>query len=175
MFLGIFVYQMGDEQILTPLDNISGQAATQMNLSAPIVSALHDLPESYRNLNIPFDLFLLIILISAFTGSVYSAAQTQEMGWWNFFGAITFMLIIFLFISSYLAVVKDWLILNLFVGFLQIDLGTLPIFNWYVTHLGMINFIWGVILITLNKLNFSYNRDTEDTYSGLSSEGGFQK
>lgn len=175
MFLGIFTYQLGDEQILTPLENISSQAAVSMNLSAPIQVALQDLPQSYRNLNIPFDLFMLIILINAFAGSIYVASQTKEMGWWNYFGAITFVLIIFLFISSYLAVIKDWLILNLFTGFLQVDLNTLPIFNWYITHLGIINFIWGVLLITANKLNFSYKKELEDNYSGIQESGGFEK
>lgn len=175
MFLGIMVYQIGDEQILTPLDNISGQTAIQMNLSAPIQASLHSLPTSYRSLNIPFDLIMLVILINTFAGSIYAASQTREMGWWNYFGAITFMLIIFLFISSYLAVVKDWLLLNLFVGFLNINLNTLPIFNWYVTHLGIINFIWGVLLITANKLNFSYTRELDDNYPGLQGGGEFQK
>ena len=159
MFIYIFIYQMGDEYILTTLDNTSTTMIAGMGINTPMANYIHSLPDDYRNLNIPFDLIFLAFLIMAIGASVYATIRVKEEGWWSFFGLLTIGMMIVLLISSYVSLVKDWLILNLFDNFLEVSIETLPFFYWWVSHMGLFNFVWALALILLNKLNFTYNRD----------------
>jgi len=155
MFYLILIYQVGDEYVLANIETATPAIADNIGISAPMEAHILSLPERYRDLNIPYDIIFLGFLIFAFLTSVVTAMQIKEEGWWSYFGGITILLMVFLLITGYIGIVKDWLIINLFTGFLEVNLSSYPIFNYYVSNMAFLNFIWAIILLTVNKLNFT--------------------
>ena len=172
MFMSLFIYQAGDELILTPVAGFVNETAADLGLSSQITDNTNSALSQYKNLNIPFDLFFLATWISIIVVSVLTAYKSKEEGWFSFFGTLTIGIMLILFVSSYFILIKDWLVLNLIENFLEFELGTTPIFNFYISNMAIVNFVWIIALILINKLNFSINRDTEDFSSDM---GGFER
>lgn len=172
MFYLLLIYQVGDEYVLTNLETVTPAIVDNMGIDPQMETHIMSLPQQYRDLNIPWDFIFLGFFIFAFLTSLLAAMQIKEEGWWSYFGGITILLMVFLLITGYIALVKDWLVTTLFVGFLEVNLATMPIFNYYVTNMGFINFLWAVILMTANKLNFSYNR-IDDESTDTTMDGGY--
>jgi len=161
-FISVFIFQVGDELILTKINNVTQEVGANIGISSQMSTHIDDSLTSYRNLIIPYDLFFLLGFITTFLFSLFSAFKSKEQSWFSFFGTITFGLIIFLFITGFIVTIKDWIVLNLIQNVLSFDLNTTPIFFFYIDNLGMINFIWAIVLILVNKLNFTINRNETD-------------
>ena len=175
-FLGIFIFQVGDELILTPIHNVTNSSGAVLGISSAIQTSMDADLTSYRNLNIPYDLFFLFSFISMFAFTIISSYKSREQSYISFFGMITLGLMGFLLLTSFIVVIKDWLILNLITSVLAFDLNTTPIFNYYVNNMGFLNFLWAVILIIINKLPFTLNRDNEENdINDFTKDGGFQQ
>ncbi len=175
MFILVFIYQLGDEYILTNVDSVSTGVIAQTGTSTTMGNYIHSLPVQYRALNIPFDLIFLAFLIGALLTSIYAASKVQEDGWWSFFGGLTLGMLLLLLISSYVAVIKNWLVLNLFDNFLGMSIQSMPFFYWWVQNMGIFNFMWAILLIIVNKMNFSYSREYDADTSQVINTGEFQK
>ena len=161
-FYSLLIYQIGDEYVLAELDNVTTQIAPSMGVSGSMQTHIHSLYEDYQNLNVPYDLGFVITFILFFSSSIWSAHKSKELGWLSFFGVLTIGFMIFLFTTGFIVTIKDWFVLNLIENFLGFELATVPIFNYYINNMGMINLFWFVVLMVVNKLNFTFARDTED-------------
>jgi hypothetical protein len=175
MFMFIAYYQIGDTYILTTLDNTTTTMGASMGLNSNMLTYIHSLPVTYRALNIPFDLIFLAFLIMGIVASMYAAIRVQEEGWWSFFGTLTLGMLVILLISSYVAIIKSWLVLNLFDNFLGVSVQTMPLFYWWVNNMGIFNFVWAILLIIVNKINFTYIRDYDTENQDVISTGGYEK
>ena len=171
-FIGILTYQIGDEYVLETLDNVTTSIAPGLGISSNMETHIHSLPEEYRALNIPYDLGFVMGFLVFFIASIYSSYKTKESSWLSFFGTITLGFMMFLFMTEYIIVIKDWFILNLIENFLNFELATTPIFYYYVNNMGIINLIWFVTLVIVNKLNFTFARETDENDINIAGGSG---
>lgn len=169
-FSTVLIYQTGDEYVLTPLDNISKQIAPDMGISEPMQTHIESLPDEYRDINVPYDLGFVLAFITVFTISISSAIKSRQQSWFEFFGTITIGFMILLFMTGFFITMKEWFVFNLIENFLQFDLGTTPIFYFYINNIGIINFIWMIGLVLLNKLDLTTIR--EDDQNNINIPGG---
>jgi len=176
-FFAVFIFQIGDEYILTELNDVANDSYSGLGISSQMQTHIDDSLTNYRNLILPYDLFFLFSWISVFGLSLITAYKSRETGYMSFFGAITISLMVFLFILSFLIIVVDWIVLNLIQGVVEFDLTTTPIILFYINNLAIISFLWASVLIIINKLNFSLVRgnDDDDINDYTAPQGGFDK
>jgi len=176
-FFAVFIFQIGDEYILTELNDVANDSYSGLGISSQMQTHIDDSLTNYRNLILPYDLFFLFSWISVFGLSLITAYKSRETGYMSFFGAITISLMVFLFILSFLIVIVDWIVLNLIQGVVEFDLTTTPIILFYINNLAIISFLWASVLIIINKLNFSLVRgnDDDDINDYTAPQGGFDK
>jgi len=171
-FSALFIFQVGDELILTPIQNMSNNSG--INISVQMQTHINDSLAGYKNLNVPFDLYFLTSLILTFISSIWVSFKNREESFISFFGLITIGLLGFLFMAGIVNSIADWIVLNMITNFLGFDITSTPIFNWYITNLTFINFIWASILLLVNKLPFTLRREQDINDSTLNNEG-FQR
>lgn len=161
-FIAVFLHDIGRTEVLDNVDSFITTYESSQPLSSEMSTFIHNQPAVYSALTIPYDLFFLVIFLFFFVSSVFTAYKTQETGWFSFFGGITLMLVVFLFISTFATTLTDWIINTLIVDFVGFDMGNTPIIQYYYDNLGLINFIWALIILFVNKMSFSFKRDQED-------------
>lgn len=161
-FVQVFIFEIGDEYMLTPLDDIVTNVSPQLGVSGAMEDHIHSLPVEYRALNMPYDLGFVISFIVVFLVSILSSYKAPEISWFSFFGKITMGFMIFLFMTGFIITLKDWLVLNLIENVLGFELSTTPIFFYYLNNIGFINMLWFVVILLVNKLNFTNVRETDE-------------
>lgn len=161
-FVTLFAYQMGDEYVLTTLDNVTQNLTPQLGVSVPMQNHIAELPVDYRNLPIPFDIGFLLSFLVVFIGTIVMASKEPESSWFSFFGTVTFGFMVFLFFTGWIISLTDWFVLNLIENFLGFDIGSTPMFYYWITTLGTIIFIWYIIVVLVNKLNFTFKRESDN-------------
>lgn len=175
-FAVVFVQEIGHDNILIPLANISNQSAGTLGLSSTMQDYIQEQPDNFNAVIVPYDLYFLLSFLATFISSVIVSYKSREESFMSFFGLITIGMMIFLFVLGFMQTVQDWIITNLIEGFLEFDLITTPIINWYFDNVEIINFAWAAILIIINKINFSFRRET-DNFDDVVAEdlGGFER
>ena len=173
MFMSVFIFQVGDELILTEIYNTANSTYDSLGISSEMQTHIGGALEDYRDLNIPYDLFFLGSFISIFGLSLFSAYGSREESYASFFGAITIGMMVFLVLTGFIVTIKDWIVLNLIQSVLSFDLTSTPMFFFYIDNMGFINFIWAFILIVINKLVFTLNRTDDEDFS--SENGRFEQ
>lgn len=169
-FTNVFIFEIGDEYVLTPLDDLVTNVSPILGISAPMESHIHGLPEEYRALNIPYDLAFVISFIVVFFTSILTSYKAPEISWLSFFGKVTIGFMIFLFVTGFIITMKDWLVLNLIENVLGFELSTTPIFFYYLNNIGFINFMWFIVILLVNKLNLTNIRESNE--SNINIPGG---
>lgn len=178
MFFSIFIFQIGDQYVLTELNAVANDSYNNLGISEQMQTHIGDSLQNYRDMNLPYDLFFLLSFITIFGLSIFTAYSSREQSYASFLGSITLGLMMFLFIMGFVITIADWLVLNLIQNVVEFDMNTTPIFLFFTNNLGIISFIWAFLLIIINKLTFTLNRGDEDIndYSSPEELGGeFQK
>lgn len=175
-FFAVFIFQIGDEYILTNINNVANDSYINLGVSTDMQTHIGDSLTAYRDLIIPYDLFFLFSWVAVFGMSLITAYKSREDSYMSFFGSITIGLIVFMFVLSFLVTIFDWIVLNLIQGVVSFDLTTTPIILFYIDNIGFISFIWASILIIINKLTFALIRgQDEDINDFTAPQGGFEK
>ena len=94
-FFAVFISQIGDEYILTPLHSVANDSFSTLGISEQIQTHEDDVLADYRSLILPYDLFFLFSWIAVFGMSLISAYKSREDSYMSFFGAITIGLMTF--------------------------------------------------------------------------------
>lgn len=161
-FAGVLMYQIGDEFVIKEVNDVANNVSGTLGISTEMQTSINKARTDYSNLDFQYDLFFLISFCMTFILSVVAAYKSRESSWFTFFGTITLGFMMILFFISIINTVNDWLILNLIENFLEFELATTPIFYYYVSNIGMVNFVWMVVLVLINKLNLSEVRASGD-------------
>lgn len=171
-FMVIFLKDIGKTEILDPISNIS--QSTQFTISEEMQDFIQLQPEEFENLNFHYDLYFVFSFIGFFLFALFGSYKAKQENYMSFFGFLFFGIVLFLYISTIITIFADWLVLNLINGFLEFDLNTVPIINYYITNMGLINFILATILIMVNRLNFSLTREDLGEINQFQG-GGFER
>ncbi len=149
-----FLFSVGDEQVITPLNNITLNVANQTNVSAAMITHLESLPGKYRETDLLGDFYFIIFFGSFFLFTIISSLRAARNGAFSFFGTLFVGLIIFLLAAGYFITAVDWLFENLVVNVAQVDISETVLMEAYLNNIMIINFIWALFLIMLNQFKF---------------------
>lgn len=156
VFLATFIHDVGHQELIVPTANISKDiinGSTVESVSTPIISKIDELEAGHLAYTISLDLAFLAMWISAFVSTLFISFRTNKEGIFSFFGLIFVGSIMLLLITFYLEQFTDWFISELLEKVLEIDMSTLPIINFYFNNIGLINFIWSLILLLVNIID----------------------
>ena len=155
-----FLFQVGDENLITPLNNFTLDTANQTNVSAQMITHLSGLPDEYRSTDLQSDLYFVIFFASFLITALIIAAKARKEPPLSLFGTLTMGIMLYFLVVSYIETVKDWLIENLIVGVLSIDISNTFIINAYIQDMILINYAILLILIIVNQMDFSFVKNS---------------
>lgn len=157
LFASVFIFEAGDEYLITPEQQLAVDILNDTVLPPEQgIDTVNTLASNYRAFAFPYDLFFLLYFISVFSMTIYSAFKTTKEGIFSFFGFLFVGSLLVLLITSYLAQFTDWFMTNIFYGVFDDITLDLPFFTFYLTNLGLINFIWWLILILLTVIDRNF-------------------
>jgi hypothetical protein len=155
-FTAIFVYESGGEYFISPMSEIGKTIIadeTVSSVNASVSATINEVENGYLNFVFPFDLFFLAMWIITFSSTVVLAFKTNKEGLFSFFGYLFIGSLMLLLITTYVNDFLAWFMTEIFAGMFGDSLINMPIFLFYIANLGLINFIWWIILVLINIID----------------------
>jgi hypothetical protein len=157
MFMAVFVYEIGQDYIVGETANAGRDIINQFpSVNESQQAIINSTQSDYDNFAFPFDLFFFLSWLGAIALSVFSVFQANKNGIFSFFGLVFMATIILLLITTYISSFTGWFQTELFVPVFGSDAPDTPIFNWYITNLGIINLIWWIILVCISVIDRNF-------------------
>lgn len=103
---------------------------------------------------IEYDLFFLSFILTAFIESLYLAQLSKKEGYFSFLTLLFFGSLFILGLVGILTTVTEWFVEELFKPLLGSAYPSLPIMTFFVDNMGIISFLWFIILLFVNQLDF---------------------
>lgn len=160
LFTYNFFFQIGDENVNAPLNVVVLDVGNQTNISAAMTTHLAALPGQYRNTNLYGDFYFIVFFGAFIITSFIVAAKSRKEPPFSLFGTLTMGIMLYFLVISYVETIRIWLIDNLIVGVLQLDLTETFIINAYLQDLVVINFTILLLLIVINQMDFSFVKNS---------------
>ncbi|MDH4127274.1 MAG: hypothetical protein OEV44_00860 [Spirochaetota bacterium] len=169
LFIFIFLFatvgfkQIFSENIIQPVLDQTLALNKTFTIAPSIQAAQQSVKDSYDLDFFNYDLFFLVIFISMFIGTIFSAQQSKKLGLMSFFGMISVGTWIFLLIISIVTQISDWLVLNLYTNLFDLTSINTPIIDFFLANVSFICFLWFIIILIINQIDFQdvFRRVTE--------------
>lgn len=114
--------------------------------------------ENYREIPKHLDsLFLGIYILFVFSTLIYSY-YTQELNHVGMFGYLFFGIMVFLFIVGVVDTLTTWWQTEILDTILPFTLYSTPIFNYYISHIGMFSLIHCLLCLFANKIDLDFSK-----------------
>lgn len=158
IFTSVMYKEVGEEYVVTPMADIGRDILTN-ETSLPAsqgVDTITDIENKYINFDFPYDLFFLAFWISAFSLTVFSAFKSNKEGIFSFFGFLFMGSLILLLITGYMSDFASWFMSEIFYTVFADVTVSIPIFTFYLNNLGLIHFIWWIILVLINIVDRNF-------------------
>lgn len=153
MFSAVFIQQIGQDYLIKETAEIGRDILDNSTaLTTPQVK-ITEIQNDWSSWNIPYDLFFLFVWVMFIGVTVKSSFETNKQGIFSFFGFLFLGSMLLLLITSYISVFASWFLTEIFYNVFD-DLNfSLPIFNFYMSNIGIINFIWWISLLIINFID----------------------
>ena len=160
MFYGIFIYNVGAENIIRPLTNQTLIAGNLTGISANMTAAIIGYEVSYLANEPPWDVFFILSFLAFFGTSLIASFMAKKESGFGFFSTITIGMMFFLLVFGFIEQTASWLFDNLIIGVLNFDLTTTPFMNAYFGNIQLWSFTWVVLIILVNQFDLEiFNRE----------------
>jgi len=150
MFLGVGMHfilnDFGIQQVKE-----SGQALIDNPLNANSI-ALDNYAQGHYDYYVYYDYIFLILILSLFIETIYSAAATRSEGWFSFFGYATIGNVLLLFLMGYATQIQGWILNEFVYKFLLIEINT-PIMSSFIEYSPAIITFWYLLLLAVSRLD----------------------
>lgn len=159
LFMALFVFDVGGTYLINPaadigLDIINDNTVSVVNAS--VSAGITDLKTDYENFNFPFDLGFFLIWIIMIIQTIVLSSKAAKSGIFEFFGLLFMGTMFLLVITSYTSDFLSWFLSNFYEAIFDTSTISTPFFNWYITNLGIVNFIWWISLLLINIVDRIY-------------------
>ena len=150
----IFIWAFGNDYVLYELYTATDGMVERNITSNSTLGYIEDLGDDYRNINFVFDWWffggLLIFIGGTVLLSYYSGKETE----FGFLGMLFFGIMILLFGVSIINILTDWWVNDILYATIPNLEGTMPMFEYYSSNVGVISFIHALICLFANKIKF---------------------
>jgi len=159
LFSTVGVKQIFSENIIAPtLSELSPQVSASTQTTISSWKDIFDLEW------FDYDLFFLVFVLVAFSGTVLSAYKEKKLGWTSFFGYITIGSYVFLLALTFVTTISDWLMVNFYQNLFNLMLVDTPIIDFFIEQIHIISFIWFLVVIFVNQFDLGgfVKRNTDE-------------
>jgi len=158
LFTSVFIFEVGDEYIISPSVEIFAETATQLDLDSQTLNTINSIDENYQSLEIPYDMGFIILLVFSVIISFYTSFQARALGHGSFYGLLTIGMVFFLFMFGFVEILTNWFYDNMVFGFLEFDItNKAPLMYAFLQNSALYSFVWAMALILINKLDLGMN------------------
>ena len=156
LFTFSFFFAVGDENVITPLVNITLAATNTggINISDEMRTHIGTLDEGYRETDLVPDFFFLVFMGSVYLTAIGIAIKSQKETTMGLFGTLTIGLMLYFLALSYFETARVWLFDNLVVGVAEVDITDTILMAAYIDNIVLVNFTFVLVLIILNQFDF---------------------
>lgn len=151
MFMVYLIQDIGTDYVVEPLHNISKDLGGDLGVSTQMMDNFDDIKTDYESRVFPADLFFLALWLLTLVGSVYIAAKASKLPVISFLGFLFIMIFFFLVMVSIVSQITDWVINEIFLKVFSDNIISTPIFDWVFENMGIISFIWAMLLLLVNQ------------------------
>jgi hypothetical protein len=175
-FITYGIHFLLNDYALEPTENIAGSLLVA-NGSA--MNNIYTLRSNYLENVLFYDIFFLLVIISAFVESTIGAIRAKERGFLSFFGLLTIGNLFFIFILVIATKIQGWMLNDVFYVIITTQLNT-PFLSFFFNNSVIICVIWAIWLIAINQINIDNLKEKfRDRVSSrgslVSSEGRFEE
>lgn len=157
VFLAMFFWAFNNDYVLY---NVNLQAVNLKNaslISQTDLDYVETAGNEHASINFYFDYWWLLSYIVLVASTILVAYFSREAGLFSFLTDLFFGSMVFLFFLSIIEQVTSWVLNDLFYKMLPMVEGTMPFFEFYMAHIGIISFIHLMVCILVNRLYFKIN------------------
>ena len=154
LFMSIFLWAFNNDYLLYGLNEKAVDLEGAGIISDTDLGYIETAGNQHATLNFYFDEWWLLSYLVMFIGTVMVAYYSREEGLFSFLSTLFFGSMIFLFILGILSQITTWLTNDVFYKMLPALQGTMPMYDFYIAHIGIISFIHFLICIGANRLYF---------------------
>lgn len=156
MFTMVFILEAGETYLIEPTQQIGLDVVSDLAVNNTQSESINNLVNDFKQFSFPYDLFFLFMWISYYVTTVVAAFKSNKEGFFSFFGFIFIGSLVLLLITSYMSNIAAWFMSEIFnTVFGDVTL-SLSIFNFYISNLGIINFIWWLSLVMIAVIDKSF-------------------
>lgn len=157
IFATVLIFETGEDYVIKETADLGVSILNDTALTPDQgVNAVNNIRNKYSGFAYPYDLFFLLMWVSTFTFTIFSTFKSNKEGIFTFFGMLFMGSILMLLITSYLASFTDWFMTNIFNALFDDITISLPIFTFYLANLGLINFIWFLVLALVSVVDRTF-------------------
>lgn len=153
IFSAVFVQQIGEDYLIKDTADIGRQILDETTELTTPQAKITEIQNDWSSWNIPYDLFFLFIWVMFIGLTVKSSFEMNKEGIFSFFGYIFIGSMLLLLISFYMASFAEWFLLEIFYSVFEDVALSLPIFTFYMSNIGIINFVWWIGLLGINFID----------------------
>lgn len=153
LFFSVGLKQIIGEELLKPLINSSLNATSTM-LTNETINSINNVQTIWDGNWFNYDLFFIIIFLTFVIELFYTSSQIKIDNMFSFFGLLTIGQLLFLFVLSFIATIRDWLITNLYTNLFDLSLISTPIIDMFISKIDIISFILFLICILISALDW---------------------
>lgn len=153
MFSAVFVQQLGEDYLIKDTADIGVSILDNSTQLTTPQESIREIQNDWTNWNIPYDLMFLFVWLMFIVTTIKSSFEANKEGIFSFFGYIFIGSMLLLLITSYVATFSEWFLVEIFYNVFDDLSFSLPIFNFYMSNIGIINFVWWIVLIGVNFID----------------------
>lgn len=158
-FTSVLVYETGQDYLITPTANIGkdiiGQNTVQ-SVNQTITAGINTVETDYSNFVFPYDLFFAFMWVITFGLTIKLAFLVNKSGIFEFFGFVFMGTLFLLLMTAYVSDFVSWFLTEVFNKVFSDAVVPMPFFLFYLNNLGVINFVWWLILVLVNIIDRSF-------------------
>lgn len=158
IFTSVLIFEAGEDYVISETADIGRNILSNQSTAEVqgLTTTIDELQADYSAFAFPYDLFFLLMWISTFSFTVYSTFLANKEGIFSFFGFLFIGSMLMLLITTYLSTFTSWFMTNIFDALFNDLTLSLPIFTFYLSNLGLINFIWWIILLLVSIIDRNF-------------------
>jgi hypothetical protein len=117
------------------------------------IDSIETLKNQWLNYNVPIDLTFLAMWVTLFGSTIYMTFKAGKEGVFSFMGNMLIGTMLLLLITTFLADITSWFMAEIFFMLFNDVSLNLTIFTFYINNLGIIHFVWWLVLVLVSVID----------------------
>jgi len=152
VFLAMFLFAFNNDYVLYNFVESVEDLKDQGLISQADYNSIENVGNEHSSLNLYFDWWWIGSYLLMVVATLFIAYYSREQSVFSFLTMLFFGTMIFLFALSVVEQVTSWVIQDIFYRLLPTAQSSMPMFDFYISHVGIISFVHLLICLLINML-----------------------